>query len=276
MSTNTKRAPGRPKKTPAQPKVQAAPVSNDVEIKYHEPKKVNRGWVFKARKAGILYMLPQSGITVFDKEKNQVREIRYCENMPSIYVDEQGDHAKRGSIIFNEGVLLVPPTKPQLADYLMAHPMNIANGGNSFELINNAAKKTKTLEDEFNVVDAVSAVRDKAISELLPVAMAYGIRTDQSPSDIRYDLLVHAKSNPSAFMSTFDSPMVKTAAYIRQATDFQILRKKNDGYYWFDSNGLIVACPVGQDPVDVMTRFCMTERGASVLMEVKDRLAKMD
>lgn len=274
MSTSTKRAPGRPKKTPvqSQPKQQA----ENFNIKYKEPEKKPLARVFKADKAGIVYMLPQQGVTIFDEKENRVREIRYCENMSSIYVEEQGDYAKRGSIVFREGVLIVPIDKPQLADYLDAHPGNKANGGSMFYELDKAKKKEQVLVNEFDVVEAVSAVRDKSISELLPIAMAYGIKTDRRPSDIRYDLLVHAKSNPSAFMSTFDSPMVKTAAYIRQATDFQILRKKNDGYYWFDSNGLIVACPVGQDPVDVMTRFCMTERGASVLMEVKDRLAKMD
>ena len=274
MSTSTKRAPGRPKKTPvqSQPKQQAG----DLSIKYKEPEKKALARVYKANKAGIVYMLPQSGITIFDDKENRVREIRYCENMSSIYVEQQGDHAKRGAVIFREGVLIVPKEKPQLAEYLDAHPGNKANGGSLFYELDKAKKKEQALVSEFDVVEAVAAVRDKSISELLPIAMAYGINTDRSPSDIRYDLLSYAKSNPSAFMSTFDSPMVKTAAYIRQATDFQILKKKEDGYYWFDSNGLIVACPVGQDPVDVMTRFCMTERGASVLMEIKDRLAKMD
>ena len=281
-TTATKRTPGRPKKSPAKPAVKASSEavsmasSSDDSIKYVEPKEKNTGAVFQCIKGGIVYMLPQSGVTIFDKESNRVREIRYCTNVPSIYVEEQGEHARRGSIIFRDGNLFVPPTNPQLADYLRAHPGNRDNGGSLFFEHKPSKRKTKTLENEFEVVDAVAAVRDKSITELLPVAMAYGVNVDQKPADIRYDLLRFAKSKPSQFMATFDSPMVKASAVIRQATDFQILRKKNDGYYWFDNNGLIVACPVGQDPVDVMTRFCMTERGAPVLMEIKDRLAKLD
>lgn len=277
MSTTTKRAPGRPKKSPVETKAPAAQAADKSEgIKYVEPKKVNYGWSFEAFKAGVVYMLPQAGITIFDEKEKRVREIRYCENMPSIYVDEQGDHARRGSIIFRDKMLFVPPTNPQLAEYLMTHPGNKENGGTMFRELKPKQHKKQALSSEFDVVEAVAAVRDKSISELLPVAMAYGIPTSQGPAEIRYDLLRHAKANPTQFMSSFDSPMVKTSAYIRQATDFQILKKKEDGYYWFDTNGLIVACPVGQEPVDVMTRFCMTERGSSVLMEIRDRLAKLD
>jgi len=284
MSTSTKRAPGRPKKSPASPVVEKAPeaVAPAVEkaknstIKYRQPKKENRGSVFQCIKGGIVYLLPQSGITVFDRDSNQVREIRYCENMPSIYTDEQGEHARRGSITFRDGLLMVPPTKPQLLDYMRLHPGNKANGGSSFFELKPDEKAESTLKNEFDVVDAVALVRDMSISDLLPVAISYGISTTQQPSEIRYALLAHAKSNPTAFMESFDSPAVKSKAAIKQAIDFQILDAKQDGCYWFDSKSLIVACPVGQDPINVMTRFCMTERGASVLMEIEDRLAKLD
>lgn len=286
MSTTTKKAPGRPKKaqekTAVEQPVASVPFSSptpsrsESPVKYREPKAKNLGTAFQAIKGGIVYMLPQSGITVFDEKENKVREIRYCENMPSVFVDEQGDHARRGSIVFRDGHLFVPPNKPQLLEYMRLHPGNRDNGGSNFFELKPKQEAENTLKKEFSIVEAVAAVRDKSISELLPVAMQYGINTDQMPSDIRHALLVHAKKSPVAFMESFDSPSVKTRAVITQCTDFQILRKKPDGYYWFDTNSLIVACPVGQDPVDVMARFCLTERGASVLMELEDRLAKLD
>ena len=52
--------------------------------------------------------------------------------------------------------------------------------------------------------------------------------------------------------------MVKTSAYINKP-QIKSLKKRR-----MDTTGsikrMIVACPVGQDPVDVMTRFCMTEK----------------
>jgi hypothetical protein len=86
---------------------------------------------------------------------------------------------------------------------------------------------------------------------------------------------MEAKANPKAFIEMFDNPMVKIRSAVKQAVDFQILRSRPDGMYWFDTNRLILACPAGQEPVDVMTRFCLTEKGASVYDEVLNRLERL-
>ena len=62
---------------------------------------------------------------------------------------------------------------------------------------------------------------------------------------------------------------------MQQAADYQMISVKNDGVYWFDSNGLIVSVPVGQDPMDVLVRFCMTERGASVSDTIQEKLERL-
>jgi len=33
--------------------------------------------------------------------------------------------------------------------------------------------------------------------------------------------------------------------------------------------------PVGQDPLDVMVRFCLTEKGSSVLSSLEERLERL-
>jgi hypothetical protein len=63
---------------------------------------------------------------------------------------------------------------------------------------------------------------------------------------------------------------------VKQAVDYNILKSKDDGMYWMDSGRLIVTTPVGQDTITVMTRFCMTEKGASVYDEIVSRLEKID
>jgi hypothetical protein len=38
---------------------------------------------------------------------------------------------------------------------------------------------------------------------------------------------------------------------------------------------MIVSVPAGMEPVDVMTRFCLTEKGAAVLSTLEDKLEKL-
>lgn len=230
---------------------------------------------FKIISGGGIVCPIKTNVTVFDKEHNRVRQIRYAPNEPSIYVEEQSEHAQREHIVFRDKMLFVPVEKPNLLEFLMKHPDNRVNGGSLFEMIDKSRSAEEELEREFTQFEAISMVRDKDISELLPVAMFLGISTNRKSAEIRRDLLMDAKKNPTRFVELFDNPQVKCKSAVLQAVDFQILNKKADGMYWFDTNRLIVTAAAGLDPVDVMTRFCLTEKGAPVydrLIEELDRL----
>ena len=227
------------------------------------------------RKAGIVFMLPQKGVTIYDKEGDTVREIRYCPNEPSIFVDEQSENAVKQSVIFNTGRIFVPREKPNLKKFLDLHPFNMANGGKIFKLVDKKRDAEKELEKEFLVNDAISLVRESDINTLLPVALYFGVNVNVQTSEIRYNLLNIARKKPQDFIEAFDSPQVQVRSSIQQAKDYQIINMKQDKVSWFDSNGLIVSVPVGQSAMDVMVRFCLTEKGASVLSLIEEKLDKL-
>ena len=227
------------------------------------------------KNAGIVYMLPQKGITVYDSEKDTVREMRYCPNEPSIWADEQGDNARKETVAFREGKLFVPREKPNLRLFMDKHPMNMANGGKIFRQVDKKKDAENELAKEFKLNEAISMVRDKDINELLPIALYFGVNINTPVTEIRYNLLNIAKKKTQDFIEAFDSPQVQTRSTVQQAKDYQIINVKSDGTYWFDSNRLIVSTPVGQDSMDVMVRFCLTEKGASVLSTLEDRLDRL-
>lgn len=268
---------GRPKSTPmdaSTKEVEVTAVKKSLPIKRKEVVNQNAEYEL-VRKAGIVYMLPQKGVTVYDKEKDTVRELRYCPNEPSIWRDEQSENATRESVIFRDGRIFVPKSKPNMRIFLEKHPLNQANGGSVFRLVDKNRDAEIELEKEFAVTEAVAMVRDKDIQDLLPVAMYFGVNINASVSDIRYNLLRIAKNKTREFIESFDSPQVRTRSIIQQASDYQIIKLSKDSVKWFDSNSMIVSVPVGQDPIDVMSRFCLTEKGASVLSTLEERLERL-
>jgi hypothetical protein len=206
---------------------------------------------------------------------NKVRAIRYCPGEPSIFKDEQSTNARRSHVIFRNGLLAVPQNKPNLSQFLDIHPDNTVNGGNKFKLVDKSVDSEQEVENEFLTHDAVALVRTKDSDEILAVAVALGINIEQKMIEIRRELLREAKANPKGFIGMFDDPRVKTRSAVIQAMDFQILAGKPDGVYWFDSGRLIISVPAGQDPTDIMVRFCLTEKGASVYEEIVSRLEKL-
>lgn len=270
-----KRSPGRPKAPVAAATATAPAAPKKRTIKRKEKLSTTVEYEIPSR-AGVVYMLPQKGITVFDEENNTVREIRYCPNEPSIWVDEQSDNALKESVAFREGKLFVPREKPNLKEFLDLHPMNMKNGGKVFKLVDKMRDAERELEREFKLTEAIAMVRDKDIQDLLPIALYFKVNINQPTSEIRYNLLRIAKTKTKEFIEAFDSPQVTTRATIQQAGDYQIINLKKDGVYWFDSNSLIVSVPVGQDAMDVMVRFCLTEKGAPVLGDIEERLDRLN
>ena len=271
MSQQVKRAPGRPKK------VQSESVATKPEkgLKWKEPEKRNAYEYAMINRGGVVCLLKQQDITVYDKEKDEIRAIRYCENEPSIYRDEQSTFAVVSPVVFRDKRLIVRQDQPNLRAFLDAHPSNVANGGTRFKLVDKKADAEIELKKEFEVLDAVSIVRDSDINDLIPVAMYFNINTSKKSSEIRHDLLRIAKGSTESFMQAFDSPQVKTRAIISQAASYNYIVVKSDGTYWADSNKLIVSTPAGMDSIDVMTRFCLTEKGSLVLDKLSDQLDKL-
>ena len=169
MTQEVKKGPGRPKAQ--EPIVKEAIVETPVMEVPKSKKKKNllkykpdneslaTEYEMDPKKSGNVFMLHQKGVTIYDEEEDTVRQIRYCPNEPSIFVDEQSDNALRESVAFRAAKLFVPKSKPNLRRFLELHPGNKANGGNLFKKVDKRKEAQEELEKEFLVSDAVSIVR---------------------------------------------------------------------------------------------------------------------
>ena len=232
--------------------------------------------IFSIPKGGGIIATIKSEAVIYDPETNTNRQIRYCPNEASIFSDEQSTFAVRKHVVFENGILMVQPSEPTLMRFLEMHPGNKANGGGLFEEVNTEYKAEVDINTEFLLHDAIGLVRNKSIDELMPVAIYLGVDTGQKNAEIKRELLLEAKANPKRFIELFDNPTVAARAIVKKAVDFQILMAREVGMFWFDSNRLIVATPVGQDTVSVMTQFCMTEKGSQTYETLKEELQKLE
>lgn len=225
------------------------------------------------RAKGVALMIDSTSVTGFDSNRGEVVQYRYCESEQSIYRDEQSDFSTVSPIVFMQGHLFVPPTKPNLSNFLDVHPGNEANGGNLFRLLDHQKIAKEKIEKEFEAVDALILVRTKPVDDLLSVAISLGIKTDRVLDEIKHDLTVYAKRNPKAFSEMFDDPSTKVKSDIKKAVSYGVLSVDKGYVRWKDNNNHIISVPEGKDAVDVMTRYCLTEAGSPVYEEIKRQLS---
>ena len=104
------------------------PVVETSKPKKVEPKKPK--WEIKDRmyyltnnRAPLTYLIRGSNIFWFDEEKGYERELKYCENQRTPFVDEMIGDQRLSHIIFRDGNLFVPKEKTTLQKLLsLYHP----------------------------------------------------------------------------------------------------------------------------------------------------------
>ena len=85
--------------------------SNEWEIK-------DRIYYLKGGKKPLSRMIRATGIYWFDEEKGYERELKYCENQKTNFVDEMKGDQRLAHIIFRSGALFVPKEKTVLQKLL--------------------------------------------------------------------------------------------------------------------------------------------------------------
>ena len=90
--------------------------TNEWEIK-------DRIYYLKGKKKPLSRSIKAAGIYYFDKEKGYERELKYCENQRTPFVDEMKGDQRLEHIVFRSGQLFVPKEKTVLQKLLsLYHP----------------------------------------------------------------------------------------------------------------------------------------------------------
>ena len=105
-----------------QPKVEApktkAEPKNNWEVK-------DRVYYLKGRKKPLSHSIRSANLFWFDEEKGYEREIKYCQNQSTCFVDEMKGEQRLEHIVFRTGSLFVPKEKVTLQKFLsLYHPHN--------------------------------------------------------------------------------------------------------------------------------------------------------
>ena len=122
------------KKVEVAPEVKATNDMVEVVIENPKPKKVepkkpsweikDRVYYLKQNRSSLSYSMKSSGIYYFDEEKGYERELKYCENQRTVFVDEMQGDQRLAHIMFRNGALYVPREKVTLQKLLsLYHPM---------------------------------------------------------------------------------------------------------------------------------------------------------
>ena len=221
----------------------------------------------------LSYMLKSCNIYWFDKDKQYEREIKYCENQQTCFVDEMKGDQRLSHIIFRNGALFVPKEKTVLQKLLsMYHPYR-DNIYYEFKPSEKAAEEIEILELE---ADAIVIARDMEI-EMAEAIMRVEVGSkvsEMSSKELRRDLLLYAKRNPLLFLELVNDDNVQLRNFGIRATELGILKLSSDQrtFRWGSNDRKLLNVPFDEHPYSALAAWFKTDEGMEIYANIEKRL----
>jgi hypothetical protein len=262
-----------------QPKVET-PVMDIPEPKARERLKPSNEWEIKDRiyylkggKKPLSRSIKSASIYYFDEEKGYERELKYCQNQKTSFVDEMVGEQRLEHIIFRSGSLFVPREQTVLQKLLsLYHPHK--------DSIYEEFKPARLAADEIDVlniqVDALVAARNIDIDmaeAIMRVEKGSGV-SDLSSKELKRDLLVFARNNPKLFLELADDENVMLRNFGIKAVEAGILRLSTDqrNFMWGSNGRKLMVIPFDEHPYTALAHWFKTDEGMEIYSNIEKRL----
>lgn len=209
----------------------------------------------------------------FDKDTGEQKELRYATNQNSPLVSEQKGQATLGHIVFKEGVLNVPKEKQNLQKLLSIYHPALNKMYAEFDATIEAEDELDYIELE---MEALNAAMEMDIDEAEAlVRVEVGSRVNKmSSKEIKRDLLLFAKRNPSLFLELANDDNIQLRNLAIRATESGIIRLSHDNrtFTWGENDRKLVTVPFDENPYSAMAAFFKTDEGINVFKSIEKKL----
>ena len=244
-----------------------------------QKKYVNKTYRLLRDAAPLSFMLPvrnsrRSPLLHFDEEKGVNRPLRYAVNQKSPFEDEQDGNAIVEPVVFEDGFLIVSRTNQVLQEFLHYHPLN----GKRFEEVNEEKDASEIVEALHAEVDALVEARKLTIEQLETLARVIigAGASNMTTAELRRDMLIFAKQDPTGFLRMVSDPAVKLQSNVQRFFDEKLLafrNQKKEVYFNLPGNKKrMMSIPFGEEPMYVVTSYMQSDEGVEILEYLEKQL----
>jgi len=254
------------------------PKPKKVEIKKTEPKKPtweikDRVYNLKNRRKPISYMLRSSGIYWFDKEKGYERELKYCQNQKTPFVDEMNGDQRLEHIVFRNGTLFVEKEKTTLQKLLSLYHPHKDSIYEEYNPIEQAADEIQLLELEADAI-VIAREMDIDLAEAIMRVEKGSEVSKMSSKELKRDLLVFARNNPGLFLELASDDNVQLRNFGIKAVELGIIKLSQDQrtFTWGSNDRKLMNVPFDEHPYTALAHWFKTDEGMEIYTNIEKRL----
>jgi len=256
------------------------PVVETPVVETPKPKKSEPKWEIKDRiyylkgnKQPISYMIRSSNIYWFDEEKGYERELKYCQNQKTSFVDEMKGDQRLEHIVFRNGSLFVEKEKTVLQKMLSLYHPHKDKLFYEYNPVEEASSDIEILELE---ADAIVIARDMDVdlAEAIMRVEKGSEVSKMSSKELKRDLLVFARNNPALFLELASDDNVQLRNFGIKAAELGIIKLSSDqrNFLWGSNNRVVMTVPFDEHPYTALAHWFKTDEGMEIYSNIEKRL----
>ena len=251
----------------SKPKVENKKVEPKWEIK-------NRTYFLKGKMKPLSRSIKAANIYWFDEKKGYERELKYCQNQRTPFVDEMTGDQRMEHIIFRNGALFVEKEKTVLQKLLsLYHPHR--------DKLYYELKPQVIAQNELDYLE--TEVEALTVAKNLDIDMAEAVMrvevgskvSNMSSKELRRDLLLFARNNPALFLELVNDDNVQLRNFGIVATEEGIIKLSQDQrhFEWGSTGRKLMTVPFDEHPYSALAQWFKTDEGMEVYTNIEKRLS---
>ena len=261
------------------PMPEPAPVVEKPKRREPTNKKLDDGWEVKARtyflKRGkpLTYIIKGANIYWFDEEKGYERELKYCSNQKTCFVDEMQGDQRMEHIVFKAGVLNVPKEKTVLQKLLSLYHPHRNKLFFEWKPEVKAMNQVDQIELEIEALNAAQSLDIDMAEAVMRVEVGSKV-SQMSSKELKRDLLLYAKKNPGLFLELVNDENVHLRNFGIKATEMGILKLSKDQrtFMWGSNDRKLMTVPFDEHPYSALAAWFKTDEGLEIYSNIEKRL----
>jgi hypothetical protein len=269
------------------PQVVEQPKVETQVVEKPKPKRVEKknpilkdGWELKDRiyrlkgdKKPISRSIRSANIHWFDEEKGYEREIKYCQNQKTVFVDEMKGDQRLEHIVFRNGMLIVEKEKTVLQKLLSLYHPDRDKIFYEEKPVAVATSEIAWLEMEIEALNAAKNIDIDMAEAIMRVEVGSKV-SEMSSKELKRDLLLYAKRNPELFLELVNDDNVQLRNFGIKATELGIIKLSSDQrtFLWASNDRKLMNVPFDEHPYSALAAWFKTDEGMEIYSNIEKRL----
>ena len=249
------------------------PLPKKVESKKPKWEIKDRLYYLKGRQKPLSRSIKSSNLFWFDEEKGYEREIKYCQNQNTVFVDEMKGEQRLDHVVFRSGSLFVPKEKSVLQKFLSIYHPQKDQLYYEYKPQVIASNEIDLLELEIEALNAAQNLDIDMVEAVMRVEVGSEV-SKMSSKELKRDLLLYAKRNPELFLELVNDENVVLRNFGIKATELGILKLSSDQrtFMWGSNDRKLMNVPFDEHPYSALAAWFKTDEGMEIYSNIEKRL----